>query len=280
MGTVRQSGASAGEGNRRRLTNVIGSWVAEAWYQIFPFPRVIAFNRTVRGNRDKVDDRQLAWASLGRQALLPILAEEWDRAKFIDEKLFKLTTALSLAVAAVRVASKAVLEALPAGPLKVGVTVVLLYAIVSLFSGTLIGFSGLRPKPRVGYGPDFALQIRHDNKRSAETIADALKDFEIENTIRANEASAANMAIRKGVIAFALAMTFSLFLPPKREPPVKPNIQVNVDVRSTTPLPCPWEIFLACDHGGGALRQNSATFEIGRQAHGQASGRRENWDAC
>lgn len=63
-----------------------------------------------------------------------------ERAKFIDEKLFKLTAALSLAVAAVGVASKAVLDAMPAGPLKVSVTVVLLYAIVSLFSGTLMGF--------------------------------------------------------------------------------------------------------------------------------------------
>ncbi|WCK21762.1 hypothetical protein [Agrobacterium tumefaciens] len=272
---VRQSGASAGEGDRRRLTNVIGSWLAEAWYQVFPFPRLIAFNRRVRGNSDKVEERQLAWVSLGRQALLPILAEEWDRAKSIDEKLFKLTTALSLAVAAVGVASKAVLDALPVGPLKVGVTVVLLYAIVSLFAGTLMGFSGLRPKPRVGYGPDFALQIRHDNKRSAERIADALKDFEIKNIIRANEASAANMAIRNGVIAFALAMTFSLFLPPKPEPPATPNIRVNVDMRTMISWPCPCGIFPACDHDEGALRRNSSTCEIARQTRGQASGRGE-----
>ncbi|WP_312806249.1 hypothetical protein [Agrobacterium cavarae] len=272
---ARQSGASSGEGNRRRLTKMIGSWLAEAWYQIFPFPRLIAFNRTVRGNRDKVDERQLAWASLGRQALLPILAEEWDRAKFIDEKLFKLTTALSLAVAAVGVASKAVLDALPAGPLKVGVTVVLLYAVVSLFVGTLMGFSGLRPKPRVGYGPDFAVQIRHDNKYAAERIADALKDFETKNIIRSNEASAANMAIRNGVIAFALAMTFSLFLPPKPEPPATPSIRINVDMRTTIPWPCTCGIFPACDHNEGALRQNSSMCDIVCQTHGQASGRGE-----
>lgn len=196
---------------------MIFSSLSEAWYQILPFPRLLAANRTVRANGDKVDQRQLAWASLGREALLPILAEEWDRAKFIDEKLFKLTTALSLAVAAVGVASKAVLDALPAGPLKAGVIAVLLYAIVSLFVGTLMGFSGLRPKPRAGYGPDFALQIRHDDQQAAERIADALKDFEIKNIIRANEATAANMAIRNGVVAFALAMTFSLFLPPKSD---------------------------------------------------------------
>lgn len=257
---ARQSRASSRDGYCRRLTKMIGSWLAEAWYQIFPFPRLIAVNRTVRGNGNKVDERQLAWVSLGRQALLPILAEEWDRAKFIDEKLFKLTTALSLAVAAVGVASKAVLDSMPAGPLKVGVTVVLLYAIVSLFAGTLMGFSGLRPKPRAGYGPDFALQIRHDNKHAAERIADALKDFEIKNIIRANDASAANMAIRNGVIAFALAMTFSLFLPPKPEPPVTPNIQVNVDMRTTAWSPSTCGNFAACDRNQGALRLACSHF--------------------
>ncbi|MGO7050104.1 hypothetical protein ACCT07_32380 [Rhizobium johnstonii] len=251
---ARQSGASSREGYCRRLAKMIGSWLADAWFQVFPFPRLIAVNRKVRGNRNKVDERQLAWVALGRQALLPILAEEWERAKFIDEKLFKLTAALSLAVAAVGVASKAVLDAMPAGPLKVSVTVVLLYAIVSLFSGTLMGFSGLRPKPRAGYGPDFALQIRHNNKHAAEKIADALKDFEIKNIIRANEASAANMAIRNGVIAFALAMTFSLFLPPKPESSGTLNIRVNVEMRTTRSWPCTCEIFSACDNNEGGLR--------------------------
>ncbi|MGO8247995.1 hypothetical protein [Agrobacterium tumefaciens] len=251
---ARQPGASSREGHCRRLAKMIGSWLADAWFQVFPFPRLIAVNRTVRGNRDKVDERQLAWVALGREALLPILAEEWERAKFIDEKLFKLTAALSLAVAAVGVASKAVLDAIPAGPLKVSVTVVLLYAIVSLFAGTLMGFSGLRPKPRQGYGPDFALQIRHNNKYAAEKIADALKDFEIKNIIRANEASAANMAIRNGVIAFALAMTFSLFLPPKPEPSVTPNIRVNIDMRTMPSGPCIYGIFSACDKNEGAPR--------------------------
>lgn len=250
---ARQPGASSREGYCRRLAKMIGSCLADAWFQVFPFPRLIAVNRTVRGNRNKVDERQLAWVALGRQALLPILAEEWERAKFIDEKLFKLTAALSLAVAAVGVASKPVLDAMPAGPLKVSVTVVLLYAIVSLFAGTLMGFSGLRPKPRAGYGPDFALQIRHNNKHAAEKIADALKDFEIKNIIRANEASAANMAIRNGVIAFALAMTFSLFLPPKPEPPVTPNIRVNVDMRTMPSWPCTCGIFSRLDKEGALL---------------------------
>lgn len=193
----------------------------------------------MRASRNVPDEREARWAALGRDKLLPVLADEWERAKFIDDKLFKLTTALSLAVAAVGVASKAILDALPQGPLKVAVMGVLLYAIVCLFVGTLMGFSGLRPKPRAGYGPDFALQVRHDNKSAAACIADALMDFEKANILRANEASAANMAIRNGVIAFAVAMTFSLFLPPKAvtaTPVAGQTIHISLRVAPTPPL--------------------------------------------
>ena len=144
------------------------------------------------------------------------MSGEWDRAKDLDEKLFKVTTALSVAVTAAGVASKTVLDTLSTGPVKVGITAVLLYSIGSLFAGVLMGFAGLRPKERAGYGPDFALQIRHDNQAAAEAIADALMHFEVNNLVRSNEATAANMAIRNGVIAFALAMTCSLFIPSQK----------------------------------------------------------------
>lgn len=193
----------------------------------------------MRASRHVPDEREARWAELGRDKMLPILADEWERAKFIDDKLFKLTTALSLAVAAVGVASKAILDGLPQGIVKAAVMGVLLYAIVCLFAGTLMGFAGLRPKPRAGYGPDFALQIRHDNKSAAARIADALMDFEKANILRANEASAANMAIRNGVIAFAIAMTFSLFLPPKpvtAAPGAEPTIHISLRLTQIPPL--------------------------------------------
>lgn len=213
--------------------------LGDVWYELMPYPRLLKFNRVVAarlapakpGEPEPDGAREARWATLGRDKLLPLLADEWERAKSLDEKLFKATTALSVAVTAAGVASKAVLDALPTGPIKIGLMVVLLYAILSLFSGALMGFSGLRPKQRAGYGPDFAVRIRHDNKAAAAAIADALTHFEITNILRANEATAANMAIRNGVVAFALAMTFSLFIPAKKPEAPAPGV---IDERSYT----------------------------------------------
>lgn len=221
------------------------SFLSGLWYELFPLPHLLAANCRVRRGPDQPDGREAKWVTLGRETLLPLLSDEWERAKQLDEKLFKVTTALSIAVAAVGVASKAVLDALPSGPVKVSVLVVLLYAIGSLFAGTVMGFSGLRPKPRAGYGPDFALQIRHDNKRAAEAIAGALAHFEVNNILRSNEAMAANTAIRNGVIAFALAMTFSLFIP-VRQPtsPAPPAEQISITI-GATPAPSPTAVNLS-----------------------------------
>ena len=215
------------------------SLLSNLWYELVPFPRLLAFNRNVRSGLETPNPREIKWATLGREKLLSLLADEWDRAKQLDEKLFKVTTALSLAVAAVGVASKAVLDALPSGPMKILLLVVLLYAIASLFAGTVMGFSGLRPKPRAGYGPDFALRIRHDNARAVQQLADALTHFEITNILRSNEAMAANTAIRNGVIAFALAMTFSLFIPAQK--PAAPALitqPISITVNAA-PVPPP-----------------------------------------
>lgn len=195
-------------------------WLADAWAEVFPFPRLLKTNGIVRKrlNSKVPDPRQIQWAGLGRDKLLALLAEEWERAKLLDDKLFKQTAALSVAVTAAGVASKSVLDAMPAGPARTAVFAVILYAILSLFGGVLIGFSGVRPKARAGYGPDFALLTRHDNKAAKAELADALMHFEITNIMRANEAYAANAIIRNGVVAFAIAMTVSLFLPLKATP--------------------------------------------------------------
>lgn len=190
-------------------------WIGQAFYELVPFPRLLVANKLVaRGSSDQ-DVRKQRWTGLGRSRLLELLDQEWERAKHLDDKLFKATTGLSVAVSAAGVASKTVLDSLSAGPFKVAITCVLLYAIASLFAGVIMGFKGLRPKQRPGYGPDFAVRTRRASQATSREIAAALMHFEIKNLIVSNEATAANMAMRNGVIAFALAMTTSLFIPSK-----------------------------------------------------------------
>jgi len=210
--------------------------MADLFAEIVPFPRWLLTNQVVakRLKVKEVDPRQTHWAGLGRDKLVALLVDEWDRAKLLDDKLFKQTAVLSVAVTAAGVASRSVLDAMPAGVVKIFVFGVILYAILSLFGGVLIGFSGVRPKERAGYGPDFALLIRHDNKASASLLADALMHFEITNLLRANEASAANATIRNGVVAFALAMILSLFLPAK--PTASTSSPVVVNERTYTDI--------------------------------------------
>lgn len=204
---------------------MIFQWISQAFYELVPFPRLLVANKLVgKGSPDK-DVRKQRWTGLGRSRLLELLDQEWERAKHLDDKLFKATTGLSVAVSAAGVASKTVLDSLSAGPFKVAITCVLLYAIASLFAGVIMGFKGLRPKQRPGYGPDFAVRTRRASQATSREIADALMHFEIKNLIVSNEATAANMAMRNGVIAFALAMTTSLFIPGKPANPQVPDNQ-------------------------------------------------------
>ena len=59
--------------------------------ELFPFARLLLVNRRVAARLadETPDPRQARWAGLGREKLLALLAEEWDRAKALDEKLFK-----------------------------------------------------------------------------------------------------------------------------------------------------------------------------------------------
>lgn len=201
---------------------MIGAFVRNIVYELFPFPRLLVANKLVAKGSPDGDARKQRWVGLGRTRLLELLDQEWERAKHLDDKLFKATTGLSVAVSAAGVASKSVLDALSPGAFKIAITCALLYAIVSLFAGVIMGFKGLRPKQRPGYGPDFAVRIRQVSRSTAREISDALMHFEIKNLIVSNEATAANMAMRNGVIAFAIAMTVSLFIPAKTPAPAMP----------------------------------------------------------
>lgn len=184
-------------------------------YPIFPLPLMIWAERQLATPTAEQLTRRERWLALGRDELLKQLDLEWERAKFLDDKLFKLTTALSVAVTAGGALAKTLMASVAGWALSGWVFALLLYAIILLFTGAIMGFSGLRPKARPGYGVDFALRIQRPSRPAKLEIADALLSYELTNMLRANEASAANVAIRNGVLAFATALLIALFAPPK-----------------------------------------------------------------
>ena len=165
-------------------------------------------------------ERKNRWKSLTLEVLLKVISDEWDRAKALEEKLVKTTAALSISGAVGGVASRSLVDGLAESSSKMIVMILLVFSIFSLFSGVCLGFKGLRPKPRGGVGPDFAVSVREDSHDARDACVKALSLFEVSNIRLANEASGANSAIRNGILSFGLASFVIIFAP-----------RVNVDAR-------------------------------------------------
>ena len=151
--------------------------------------------------------------ALDTDQLTKYLETEWTRAKELDEKLTKLTVALSVAVTVGGVASKTIFDGLAATPAKTVIAVLLFVSMSMFLCGALIGFSGLRPKPRYGYGAGYLRIIARGGNEAADEIRKAASGFQIMNIIRSNEASTAIKLIRNGVVAFTIAIAVSFFVP-------------------------------------------------------------------
>lgn len=211
------------------------SLLGDLFHQLVPFPRLLWAQWKIIKTAEEPQLRSARWLDLGRDKLLALLDLEWERAQALEDKLFRLTTTLAVAVTAGGVVAKSLIESLVGWPARWVVFSLLVYAILLLFVGAVMGFSGLRPKPRPGYGPDFALKVQGRGVGAKRAAADALADFEVKNLLRSNEASAANLAIRNGVLAFGAALLLSLFAPPKPNPASQPDVHVVVrQVRATS----------------------------------------------
>lgn len=151
--------------------------------------------------------------ALDTDQLAKYLETEWTRAKELDEKLNKLTAALSVAVTVGGVVSKTIFDGLAATPAKTAIAALLFVSMGMFLFGAVIGFSGLRPKPRYGYGAGYLRVIARGGDEAANEIMKAASGFQIMNTIRSNEASTAIGLIRNGVVVFTLAIAASFFAP-------------------------------------------------------------------
>ena len=152
--------------------------------------------------------------ALNTDQLTKYLETEWTRAKELDEKLNKLTATLSAAVTVGGVVSKAIFDGLAATSAKTAIAVLLFASMGMFLFGALIGFSGLRPKPRYGYGAGYLRIIARGGDEATKEMMGAASGFQIMNIIRSNEASTAIGLIRNGVVAFTFAIAASFFAPP------------------------------------------------------------------
>ncbi|ABA06126.1 hypothetical protein Nwi_2876 [Nitrobacter winogradskyi Nb-255] len=151
--------------------------------------------------------------SLSEEDIEKYIESEWTRAKELDDKLSKLTAALSVALTVGGAVAKSIVDGLAASPIKWTIVALLFLSMVFFFYGAIIGFRGLRPKPRFGYGAKFMNAVASGGESARKSMNEAAAGFEVVNLIRANEASAAIDLIRNGIVLFAIAMALSFVAP-------------------------------------------------------------------
>ncbi|MGD9844734.1 MAG: hypothetical protein AB7F39_03570 [Variibacter sp.] len=157
--------------------------------------------------------------SLSDDDIKKYIESEWSRAKELDEKLSKLTAALSISLTVGAVVAKSIVDGLAASPCRVAILALLFLSMLFFLYGAMIGFRGLRPKPRFGYGAKFMNEVAEKGESARKALNDAAASFEIVNMIRANEASAAIDLIRNGIFLFAISMALSFVAPVKSSGP-------------------------------------------------------------
>jgi hypothetical protein len=155
-----------------------------------------------------IDDTDIK--ALSDDDLAKLVAGEGVRAKELDEKLQKLTAALSVAVTVGVLVGQTILQGLPNSGLKMTAAILFFLAALLLIFGVLVGFDGMRPRPRYGYGARFLRSIAKGGVVARTSLEAAAVGFQRDNTIRANQASAAATSVRNGVLLFIAAILIGM----------------------------------------------------------------------
>ncbi len=197
---------------RRTLRDIAVGAFSEA---IEPVEMVLVNRRLRRTSSSDADV-----AALSDDDVLAFLAADGARAKELDEKLQKLTAVLSVAVTVGGLVGQTLLGGVTASRLKTAIAITFLVAELYLVVGVVVGFDGLRPRPRYGYGPGFLRLMAAGGKVKQDELVRAANGSLRDNMIRANQASAAASAIRNGVLVFAFAVVLGLWAAERSPSPV------------------------------------------------------------
>ncbi len=177
---------------------------------------MVLVNRRLR--RASFSDADVA--ALSDDDVLAFLATDGARARELDEKLQKLTAVLSVAVTVGGLVGQTLLGEVTAPWLKTAIAITFLVAELYLVVGVVVGFDGLRPRPRYGYGPGFLRLMAAGGRAKQDELVRAANGSLRDNMIRANQASAAATAIRNGVLVFAFAVVLGLLAAGRSPSPV------------------------------------------------------------
>lgn len=210
------------------------AFVAAA-FDVFRLPSA---NRKLNAQLEEIDTHPAFEdiRKLDTENLKALAASEWQRSKDLDDKLSKLTAVLSVALTISGVVTKMVADGLSSSLLGTLAVLLMFLAMVFFFIGALVGFGGLRPKPKFGYGGTYLRILAEGGDRADAELKGVASSFQVANAIQANFGSAAIDLIRNGIVAFALGIALSAFAPAPSHAPATPDAG-SAPPSPTTPSP-------------------------------------------
>ncbi len=212
-------------------------WFGAFWASATDVLRLWSANRKLNEQLEKLDTHAAFddIRKLNVDNLKALAASERQRSKDLDEKLSKLTAVLSIALAISGVATKMVSDGISSTSYGTLAIILMFLAMFFLFCGTLIGFSGLRPKPTYGYGGTYLHILQVGGETAEKELKEVVSSFQVANAIRANYGSVAIDLIRNGVIAFALGIALSSWADLAHEPTDELQTEVTQPALLETP---------------------------------------------
>lgn len=166
------------------------SWVEEKVFPLFPYWRNVHKLRTLIAAEDLFQRRPNyeTYASLSAEQLVERLQEERARAVTLDEKTFKMTLSLSLALTVVGTAYAVLLAAVFKPWVGQALAVLVWLAVLYIFVAGFLALGALKTQQSYMYGTEAAKFPVEKNKTR---YADALARQELSNGTRhlRNEAS-------------------------------------------------------------------------------------------
>jgi hypothetical protein len=139
--------------------------------------------------------------SLPRDKLSERIAEERQRAVGMDDKTFKLTLSLTIALTLLGTTMQALAKDIENDVIKLAFKADVLISIFYILTGGFIALGALKTLPSYGYGTDFAI-----HSKSKSHLIEALASQEIMNNVRHLRNEASYQCLRNGVVLLFIAI--------------------------------------------------------------------------
>ena len=202
--------------------------------ELFPFFHCLVRSRRLLRRCDVkniLNEKEFSdYETLSKSQLKQRLNEEHQRATAMDEKTFKLTLSLSVALTFLGSIAALVIKVISSATLQVTLTMLFGIGLFYAFAAGLTAIGALRTQPSYGNGTRFLLEQQRE-QGSQRVLADALARQETINIVRHLRNETAFQALRNGllmffagILIFSVTLTYQSF----RSAPYFPNSECRV----------------------------------------------------